>query len=283
MNLMSICKFLWAGAALIGIHLTSPFTSMLLEHKMSAAMLNDPVANHTKPIENYFGNLDREVQKSGPQGFDKATSDLIIKYSKDLLSTQHEWYRKAAVVINLKQTNFDKQQQLLASKGVDNLDAGNLCTANKVIKCISDCQKSHNGPIMDTDTLHKLVDNLAGDEKHLNRALNLEIRFHKFTLTEVKDTFPLFKQKGLSVTRVKNLETLINSQLELRALADMDDLEAAINEADNDKNNEPDNTPPVSNVEVSNLSNRAKKANEGPSESHDEPLQFKEKEFVIAV
>ena len=86
---------------------------------------------------------------------------------------------------------------------------------------------------MDTDTLHKLVDNLAGDEKHLNGALNLEIRFRKFTLTEVKDTCPLFKQKGLSVSqRVENLETLINSQLELRALADMDDLEAAINEAD---------------------------------------------------
>ena len=76
---------------------------------------------------------------------------------------------------------------------------------------------------------------------------------------------------------------MINSLLELRALADMDDLEAAINEADNDKNNEPDNTPTVSNVEVSNLSNRAKKANEGPSESHDEPHQFKENEFVIAM
>ena len=63
----------------------------------------------------------------------------------------------------------------------------------------------------------------------------------------------------------------------------MDDLEAAIDEADNNKNNEPDNTPTVSNVEVSNLSNRAKKANEGPSESHDEPLQFKENEFVIAM
>ena len=167
-----------------------------IRKNMSAAMLNDPDANHTKPIENYFGNLNREVQKSGPQGFDKAASDLIIKYSKDLLGTQHEWHRKAnrkaAVVINLKQTNFDKQQ-LLASNGVDNLDAGNLCTANKVIKCISNCQKSHNGPIMDTDTLHKLVDNLAGDEKHLNRALNLEIRFRKFTLTEVEDTCPLFK------------------------------------------------------------------------------------------
>ena len=44
----------------------------------------------------------------------------------------------------------------------------------------------------------------------------------------------------------------------------------------NDKYNEPGNTPTVSNVE-------AKKANKGPSESHDEPLQFKENEFVIAM
>ena len=33
-GLMDMCCFLWAGAALIGIHITSPFMSMLLEHKV---------------------------------------------------------------------------------------------------------------------------------------------------------------------------------------------------------------------------------------------------------
>ena len=46
---------------------------------MSESMLDDPDANHSKPIENYFGNVDREIKKSGPQGIDKCTSDLVIK------------------------------------------------------------------------------------------------------------------------------------------------------------------------------------------------------------
>ena len=34
-NLIDMCKFLWAGAALIGIHLTVPFMSMLLFHRVT--------------------------------------------------------------------------------------------------------------------------------------------------------------------------------------------------------------------------------------------------------
>ena len=66
--------------------------------------------------------------------------------------------------------------------------------------------------------------------------MNLEIRFRKFTLTEVKSTCPLFWQRGLtSEEKLKNLRTLINSQLEFRALADMEDLEEAISKADDDQ------------------------------------------------
>ena len=55
------------------------------------------------------------------------------------------------------------------------------------------------------------------------------IRFRKLSLVDVKDTCPLFRQKGLSVNeKVKNLETLISSQLEFCALANMEDLEEAI-------------------------------------------------------
>ena len=37
--LMDQCKFLWAGAALIGIHITVPFMSMLLDHRVTPRQL----------------------------------------------------------------------------------------------------------------------------------------------------------------------------------------------------------------------------------------------------
>ena len=213
-------------------------SSQDIRKNMSEDMLNDPDANHTKSIENLFGNLDREIRKSGPKGFEKVASDLVIKYSKDLIGTEHLWHKKenrrVAQEINIKQTKFDKQQKYLASKGLDIQDASNLCTANKVLKCIADCQKSHNGPLMDIESLETLLSKFK-DEKNLHKALNLEIRFRKFTLTEVKSTCPLFRQKGLTVEeKMTNLKALISSQLDFKALADMEDLEDAINKADID-------------------------------------------------
>ena len=77
-------------------------------------MLKDPDANHTKSIENFFGNLDREVRKAGSQGFDKAASDLVIKYSKDLIATGHVWHKKenrmAAKEISIKQTMISSKK-----------------------------------------------------------------------------------------------------------------------------------------------------------------------------
>ena len=63
----------------------------LLTKNMTEAMLNDPDTTHTKSIENFFGNSDREIKKSGVQGFDKSCDDLVIKYSKDLIGTDHAW------------------------------------------------------------------------------------------------------------------------------------------------------------------------------------------------
>jgi len=36
-------------------------------------MMDDPDATHSKSVENYFGNLDRYISKTGPQGFDKVS------------------------------------------------------------------------------------------------------------------------------------------------------------------------------------------------------------------
>ena len=117
--------------------------------------------------------------------------------------------------------------------GVDDLDANNICSGNKLIKCVADCNKSHNGPIIEVDGLQTLMKDLLSDEMTLHKALNLEIRFRKLSLTNVKDTCPLFRQRGLSINEKKrNLKTMISSQLNFCALASMKYLDVAITEYD---------------------------------------------------
>ena len=52
-GLMDMCKFLWAGSALIGIHVTSPFMSMLLEHKVTPLMLLDILPKMYNDLRSY--------------------------------------------------------------------------------------------------------------------------------------------------------------------------------------------------------------------------------------
>ena len=53
----------------------------------------------------------------------------------------------------------------------------------------------------------------AGQEKQLHSILNLEIRYRKFTMTNVKDICPLFRQKDVTIeNKVKNLKLLMDSQ-----------------------------------------------------------------------
>ena len=84
----------------------------------STDMLDDPDATHAKPVENYFGNLDRYIAKTGPQGFDKVTDDLVLKYGKDLITDcQYEWRSRESKqsVQQLKELQnwFDEKQQML--------------------------------------------------------------------------------------------------------------------------------------------------------------------------
>ena len=75
-------------------------------------MLDDPDVTHSKPIENYFGNLDLELKKSGPQVYDEPRSDLVIKYSKNLIDGKHEWCtranRNAAKNLEIQRRNLKK-------------------------------------------------------------------------------------------------------------------------------------------------------------------------------
>ena len=112
-----------------------PDSAMDIRKNMTESMLDDPDASHSKPIENYFGNLDRGVKKSGPQGFDNSTSDLVIKYSKDYIDGKHERRtranRNAAKQLEVKQKKFEQKQQELIKDGVDVLDANNICSENR--------------------------------------------------------------------------------------------------------------------------------------------------------
>ena len=81
--------------------------------------------------------------------------------------------------------------------------------------------------------LHDLVEKYFlndGVEKKLHSILNLEVRYRKFTMTNVKDNCSLFRQQGIALTeKVKNLELLLESQsIGFNANATMEDLENAV-------------------------------------------------------
>ena len=102
-----------------------PGSTMDIRKNITGSMLGDPDATHSKPIENYFGNLDWELKKSDPQGYDKSTNDLVIKCSKNLIDGKHECCtranRNAANNLEIKQEIWRKKRELIKA-GVDDLD-----------------------------------------------------------------------------------------------------------------------------------------------------------------
>ena len=138
-----------------------PDSDLLVTMNMTEEMLDDAYATHTKPVENYYGNLDRELQKSGPQGFNKSTDDLIINYSKYLIDDGYKWHtkanRKLALQLHEKQCVFDKKQKQFSSKTLDDADVTKLNSGNRRIKIISTCKKSHGGPITTIEEVENLI------------------------------------------------------------------------------------------------------------------------------
>ena len=134
------------------------------------------------------------------------------------------------------------------------------------------------------EALHNLVKEMSsGDEKEteIHKCLNLEIRFRKYKLNEVKKTCPLFRQKGLSVQqKVKNLEALIDSQLAFKALATMDDLELAINDACTQEISVDDT---IEEDEADNATRRLAVRDGGNPTESSNPEQFKINEYVLVL
>ena len=204
-----------------------------VKQNMTDAMLDDPDATNTKPIENLFGNLDREIKKTGSSGFKKVSDDLLIKYSRDTIGETHQWRTKAnrnkAEALKTKESEIEKKQHELLKAKVDGDDTAQLLQQNQVLSCITACKEKHNGPLTSVDEVLSLKKTWKKTEKELHQSLNLEIRLRRLTFTNVKPSCPLFRQKGLSIEqKVKNIISLISTQLDMRVEATMNDLEEAI-------------------------------------------------------
>ena len=52
-------------------------------------MMDDPDATHSKPVENYFGNLDCYLAKTGPQGFDKVIFIHVYPMRKRFVTSDY--------------------------------------------------------------------------------------------------------------------------------------------------------------------------------------------------
>jgi hypothetical protein len=183
---------------------------------LPAEMMDDPDATHAKPVENFFGNLDRYVSKTGPQGFDKMTDDLVVKYGRDLIeNNEYEWRSKEnkQATENLKklQNVFDSKQNALRSSGVSDSDIAAITTSNKIQRVVKQCKVHHNGPFVSNEELDEAVSTVK-NSKELNKVLDLEIRYRKFTMTKIKSDCPLFQQRKIDIEqKIKNLKLLMDS------------------------------------------------------------------------
>jgi len=109
----------------------------MMSKNLSAEMMDDQEATNTNKIENYLGNLDRIINVSGPQGFEKATDDLVVKYGKDIImDSEMKWTsrenRQAAKELMTLQKNFKEKQDALRSQGLEDADIAAVTWFNKV-------------------------------------------------------------------------------------------------------------------------------------------------------
>ena len=189
---------------------------------------------HTKDIENLFGVEDAIISRFGGQVFDKSTDDLIIRYSKDLLSHPSDWcskkMRKKKRELDQLQQKFDEKQRALLKAGVSKTDATILKEENKIQRVVQQCRKSHNGPIESQKELENLCAMFDKDEKSLRSALVFEIRYRKFTVLNIKDDNPLFSQVNLTIGQLKeNLKLLLTkTDRTMASTVTMADLEKVI-------------------------------------------------------
>ena len=124
----------------------------MVTRNLTDSLLGEADITTTKPIENFFGNLDQELKKTGSKEFGKVGDDLIIKYSKDLLkSNAFEWQIKAtqekAKELKILEKSFKDAQRRLICSSVNEEEASilSLTKPEEVDSLVNnlDSQKNH--------------------------------------------------------------------------------------------------------------------------------------------
>ena len=205
-----------------------------IKNQMPPSMLDSHLSTTTKPVENFFGNIDYLFKIHGSNSFKQVSDALVVKYSSDyaLEADASEWQskenRKRAKEIDECQAEFTQAQKRLISHGVSQNNAVLLTQDNKVLRVTAQCKKSHNGPMFNAEELYRCLEGKTDAEK--DKIVNLEIRFRKFTAQTMKESCSLFKQRKVDLEqKINNLCLLFDAtDISHNASSTMEDLEAAI-------------------------------------------------------
>ena len=136
----------------------------------------------------------------------KSVKEVATKMKRPRATLGGKWNKFQESGILVIDDFLEQRSSLLVLLTVDEEDAVKLANDNKIMRCLSQCKKSHDGPLTTVEEIKMLVQNWSSTDKALHSALDLEIRFWKFSYTTVKVSCPLFKQRGLTVDqKVKNL------------------------------------------------------------------------------
>ena len=125
----------------------------LITKNLTDDFLDDEDITTTKPIENLFGNLDRELKEVGTKGFEKTFDDLIIKSSKDLIvHDKFQWRTKAnrknALELKVLDKQFSDSQKALAKLNADESDLVMLTPQNKILKYVLPAKKNMKARVL---------------------------------------------------------------------------------------------------------------------------------------
>ena len=195
----------------------------------------DEVETTSIAVEQFFGEVDYKTKVSGGcQAKEKICDDLVIKHTEDLLRkrlTESNFdlkpLKRIARDVDKLQFDFDTRQKNLMASGLREDEAVILSKESQIQRVVRQCKESHNGPIHSLAELDELISKKKTD-KSLAAALNLEIRYRKFTcLLKVATNNELFKQQGIdNKLRITHLRQLMTDDTRPKCHASMCDVEA---------------------------------------------------------
>ena len=197
----------------------------------------DDVETTSISVEQFFGEVDYKTKVSGGcQAKNKICDNLIIKHTEDLIQERLvksnynlKPLKQIAKEVDELQIQFDQRQKSLMAAGLREDEAVILSKESQVQRVVRLCKESHRGPIHTIAELDQLiVEKGEKGEKELAYALNLEIRYRKFTcLLKVATNNELFRQLGIdNRLRITHLRQLLTDDTKPKCHASMSDIEA---------------------------------------------------------